>query len=545
MACFVTGASRPQGGSFIAGGQGELFLVSHEANVPPGEFVLKWLKNPKRQHRFDRELKSLAAVAGHPNVVQVVDQGAYVDPSVRYYVMERADGSLTDLMSKGCMSPERAFQIFNDILDGVKALHDARIIHRDVKPDNVLMFGEVAKVGDTGLCLIVDDPRLTPTFEAVGPRFYMAPELEHGRNLEVEYSADVYSLGKVLFWLLSCGTNLPRERFEDPAYALDRAMAPGLKVFDAVFRRTLTTSPRGRFPNVDDLRNAFDDAVQSYRQHPDTGLEVKLAGARTFRTAFRRLRRNEKEAAFKRAQAGLLPLSADDLLFVARHDPKSRTSKFVELLAKEITSDDPRITEFALLFAESAEGIGALGAMFGPKELNRALLRAIIEHGDEAAIARLVDQPASPLVDFDDLIPAVVARFPAPHSLPPNLVSMMAVFPRLRQHPSSIDVLQRAADDQTGDWETERLALFGLLRSTDVRAIAAVDRAVARWKEKPEGLRHLLEVLVLSPEGFRRMGDLSSDLTVPKPDRELFRVAAEIYNEALAAKTPSDDEREE
>src|SRR5438477_546174 len=78
-------------------------------------------------------------------------------------------------------------------------IHAAGIIHRDLKPDNILLTGAEAKVADFGICLLVEEPRLTATSEAVGPRLYMAPELEDGRNLAVDARADIYSLAKILY----------------------------------------------------------------------------------------------------------------------------------------------------------------------------------------------------------------------------------------------------------------------------------------------------------------------------------------------------------
>jgi serine/threonine protein kinase len=533
---------KPCRGAFTSGGQGELYMVTHEAGTPPGEYVLKWLKNPKRQRRFEQELKSLVAVAGHPNIVRIIDPGAYVDDALRYYVMEKGGGSLADRATgDDFFSAPSALEIFSNVLSGVKALHDARIIHRDIKPENVILFGAVAKVGDTGLCLIIDDPRVTPTYEAVGPRFYMAPELEHGRNLEVDFRADLYSLGKLLFWLLSRGVSLPREKFTDNGYALERTLAPGLEVFNSIFQRTLTVSPRYRYPSIDNLISAFNTAVAEYEHHADTRLGHKLANARSFRTAFHRLRTDEKAAAIKRAELGFLHLSAEDLIFVAEHDPKWRNQKLIALLAKQVAATDVRLRSLAMTYAQSDDGVDALCNALGPKDLNRAMLETIILNGDDVAVARLVGRPASPFVEFEELIPAVLARFPPPSPPPSKLVATMAAFPRFRNHPSLVDVMVRATDDPDVDLTTTSLAVLALSRTKDPRASAALDRVLERKKTRSDELQALIQPLSISPLGLRKIRNLASDPALSDFDRRLFEVALRVGEQVHSAKSWTED----
>lgn len=533
---------KADGGSFAGGGQGDVFVVRHESGEPAGEFVLKWLKNPKRQARFDQELKSLVAVAGHPNVVKIIDPGAYADGDARYYVMEKGDASLADSAPKNGYPATRAFAIFKDVLAGVKALHDARIIHRDIKPENIILFADVAKVADTGLCLIVDDPRLTPSHEAVGPRFYMAPELEHGRNLDVNFRADFYSLGKLLYWLLSRGVNLPRENFVQDGYALGRTLAPGLEVFNSIFERTLTVRPQSRFSSIDDFISAFDAAVIEYGDHPDTRLAGKLAKARTFRTAFRRLRRDEKEAVIKRAEFGCLHLSVDDLIFVAEQDPYWRSRKLLALLDKKMSPEDERVRPLALTFAQSDRGLDALFHVLGARDLTRAMLEAVVLHGDDDQVTRLANRPASPFIEFDDLIPAVLARLPPPRPLPSGLVGTMAVFPRFSDHPSLVDVMVRVTDVPELDGETVSLAVLALSRSEDPRAIGALDVIVDRVKTRRDELHQLIEPLSLGATGMSKMRKLTSDPALADDDQRLFELALEVLDEALGQKACVEDE---
>jgi serine/threonine protein kinase len=73
-------------------------------------------------------------------------------------------------------------------------------------------------LSDFGICLIREAPRITETTEVVGPRAFMAPELEDGSRLDVTPAADVYSLGKVIYYMLSGGMTLPRERLNEQQF---------------------------------------------------------------------------------------------------------------------------------------------------------------------------------------------------------------------------------------------------------------------------------------------------------------------------------------
>jgi serine/threonine protein kinase len=183
------------------GGQAQAFIVRDV--VTDGRAVLKRLKNPSRLPRFEQEISILKSI-DHPRVLRLIDANSAAEKP--YLVSEYCElGSLEDqkeAVSK--LSLGERLALFGQIVDGVTVAHQAGIVHRDLKPSNIFVRAlDDVVVGDFGICFIQTPERLTETLEAVGARYYMAPELADGRIAEVKPAADVYSLGKVLYWLLA------------------------------------------------------------------------------------------------------------------------------------------------------------------------------------------------------------------------------------------------------------------------------------------------------------------------------------------------------
>jgi serine/threonine protein kinase len=183
------------------GGQAQTFLVTEVGSGTKA--VLKRLKNPNRLPRFEQEIAAIKALDS-PRVLRLID--ANTTPAKPYLVSEYCEGgSLEDLKEHlRELSLDERLHLFAQICEGVAVAHAANIIHRDLKPSNIFVRApNDLVVGDFGVCYIQTSERLTETMEAVGARFYMAPELADGRADDVTPQADIYSLGKILYWLFT------------------------------------------------------------------------------------------------------------------------------------------------------------------------------------------------------------------------------------------------------------------------------------------------------------------------------------------------------
>jgi beta-lactam-binding protein with PASTA domain len=153
--------------------------------------------------RFEQEAKSAARLS-HPHVVGVLDQGVdEIDGQpVAYLVMEFIRGrTLRDLLREhGRLTPRHALTLLDAVVEGLAAAHEAGLIHRDVKPENVLLSDAgTVKIADFGLARAVSASTGTATL--VGTVAYLSPELVLGRPAEAQ--SDIYSTGVMLFELLT------------------------------------------------------------------------------------------------------------------------------------------------------------------------------------------------------------------------------------------------------------------------------------------------------------------------------------------------------
>ncbi len=167
--------------------------VMHPGLATDGAFV----------ERFIREAKSVARLS-HPNVVGVFDQGT--DGTYVYLAMEYVAGcTLRDVLrERGALQPRAALDILEPILAALGAAHRAGLVHRDMKPENVLIGDDGrVKVADFGLVRAVDTNTTASTGSVLGTVSYLAPEqLEHGT---ADARVDVYACGVVLYEMLTGG----------------------------------------------------------------------------------------------------------------------------------------------------------------------------------------------------------------------------------------------------------------------------------------------------------------------------------------------------
>ena len=206
--------------------------------------------------RFRHEAR-LTAQLDHPGIVTVYDSGETPDGHL-WYAMEFVEGEdLAARLRRGPCPTEEAVAILTGVAEALEAAHAAGVLHRDIKPGNILLpaAGGV-KLGDFGLAVTLNDPgeRLTRAGSTVGTMEYAAPE-QLSRSVPAGPAADIYSLGVVAYELLT--GELPRGIF-DPPSVRNPQVDPG---FDGVVLRAMQSDPARRFATAVKFRDALRTAA--------------------------------------------------------------------------------------------------------------------------------------------------------------------------------------------------------------------------------------------------------------------------------------------
>jgi len=201
--------------------------------------------------RFTREARSLAKL-NHPRIVSVYDFG-HTEDGLYYFIMEFIDGTdLRRVIQSGALSATEALAIVPQVCDALQFAHEEGIVHRDVKPENILIDkkGRV-KIADFGLAKLLDRPATVYTLTQAGQRMgtphYMAPEqIEHPG--QVDHRADIYSLGVVFYEMLT--GELPLGMFAPPSKKVQVDVR-----LDQVVLHSLEKEPERRYQHASEVKS--------------------------------------------------------------------------------------------------------------------------------------------------------------------------------------------------------------------------------------------------------------------------------------------------
>jgi len=229
----------------------------------------RFADDPEFLERFQREARA-AANLDHPNVVTVHDVGK--DGHRHYIVMEYVDGQdlKTLIRQRGRLSVREALEIVTQVAAGVGHAHKANVIHRDIKPQNVLVTPDGrAKVVDFGIARALSESGLTDSNTVWGSPVYFAPEQAAGDPPTP--ASDVYSIGVVLYEMLAgsppfqadtpTGLAMKHLRDEPPPLAVRNPLVPPR--LEWIVRKLLSKEPSARYRTAEQLVHVLEE----YRMH--------------------------------------------------------------------------------------------------------------------------------------------------------------------------------------------------------------------------------------------------------------------------------------
>ncbi len=266
------------------GGMAVVFLAEdlrHKRRVAIKVFRPE-LANQAEAGRFTREIE-VAARLSHPNILALYDSGDA--DGLPYYVMPFVDGEslATRIYRDGELPIDEALRITRLVAGALQHAHDQGIVHRDIKPDNIMLSGDAVLVADFGIARAVDaisSDRLTATGLSVGTPAFMSPEQITG-SAKLDGRADIYSLGCVLYTMLlgeppfsgqAVQAILARHLAEPvPNLRVVRATIP--RAVEAVVHRALAKAPVDRFATAGEMADALapehitDEALPRLPEH--------------------------------------------------------------------------------------------------------------------------------------------------------------------------------------------------------------------------------------------------------------------------------------
>jgi eukaryotic-like serine/threonine-protein kinase len=257
-----------------AGGMAEVFLGRDKVlgrKVAVKTLLGQYAGDPHFIERFRREAQHAAAL-NHPQIVSVYDTGS--DDGTHYIVMEYVDGkTLREIVrEEGPLLPERVAEIGADVCAGLAYAHEHGIVHRDVKPANIMVTASGAvKVADFGIARAVSSDTVTQTAMVLGTAQYFSPE--QAQSAPVDARSDIYSLGVVLYEMLTRQVPFTGSSPVAIAYkhvkeapVLPSRLNPDVPAsLEAIVMKALAKNPDNRYQSAGEMR---EDLLRALHGRP-------------------------------------------------------------------------------------------------------------------------------------------------------------------------------------------------------------------------------------------------------------------------------------
>jgi len=253
-----------------ASGQALTYIVQEKGIANSEYFVAKVLKNKNRIGRFKQEIKICQSLK-HPNIISI--KSYELEAKDPYFIMDYCEGGNLTNHDVQNMKPDEILKILLKVCFGINHAHKSNFIHRDIKPENILINKDVFEpiVSDFGLGYSLEDEiQNTATHEIVGSRYYVAPELREGKVEKRHPNQDVYSIGKLLYWMVM-GKNIDRENHREKENNISNKLSgPSCDFINNFLDKTIAYEPEKRFQELDTIVTLLDKLIKRIEKGGNT-----------------------------------------------------------------------------------------------------------------------------------------------------------------------------------------------------------------------------------------------------------------------------------
>lgn len=307
--------------------------------------------------RFQREALSASSLT-HPNIVEVYDVGE--DHGQYYIVMEYVEGRhLKDLIKKrGKLTLSEVIDIMLQITDGMSVAHDSYIIHRDIKPQNIMILENgLVKIMDFGIAMAMNSTQLTQTNSVMGSVHYLPPEQANGKGSTLQ--SDIYSMGIVMYELLT--GKLPYKGDNAVEIALKHLKEPLPSIRDElpnipqsvenIIIKATAKNPKNRYADAREMHNDLLTCLDESRANEEKiKLPYKEFSEETKKTVKKENTEEKKESPKEKKKKEKPVESSDEVLAkqITQNDLKKQ-NKLLIILASIFTLLVVAITTFVVL----------------------------------------------------------------------------------------------------------------------------------------------------------------------------------------------------
>ena len=329
--------------------------------------------------RFQREALSASSLS-HPNIVEVYDVGE--DNGLYYIVMEYIEGKhLKQLMKKrGSLTIREVVDIMCQLTDGMSAAHDSYIIHRDIKPQNIMILENgLIKITDFGIAMALNATQLTQTNSVMGSVHYLPPEQACGKGATIQ--SDVYSMGVLMYELLTGGVPFKGDNAVEIALKHIKESIPSVKESKSDIPTSVANIVKKS--TAKNVKNRYADA-REMNEDLKTCLDESRLDEEEYEFLY-----PENEESDKKSKKVVTEL--ENTTSIEKQDDKKE-----EVISKQITEDDVKKNENKLLLV--------LAIVFTSLVLIVTALVFLLPKLTEAKDIRIPDVSNMTIVEAEDVL---------------------------------------------------------------------------------------------------------------------------------------------